>query len=969
MKARFLGLVQQLPRRSPEDLRAVGAAELLGDQVDNAIKFLRASVRGRNDANAWSDLAAAYLTAYEAQSKSLEIVDALAATDRALAINPKHAAAAFNHALALQRLGLLQEAIVAWKEALRLDATSPWAGEALAALRELQLEVPSRLARQDALKALEASRQPEALFERNFRQNARLARRTCETVYLGDWGEALLRGDEATAASRLALVRRIASILRRTSGEMLLADAASVVDDTKNNVGMQKALAEGSAKYSAARRAYGQQRVLEAEGEFRECERLFARAGSPLAHLARYSVASTLYAQQRTSEAEKMLDELANEKFADRGYHALAAQIGWERGLVKLVRGAFSEGRRILSDSRAEFEQLGESEAAATMDEFTAETDDFAGDAERAWTMRITAFLALSRADDATRKVTAIDAASAAFMVRGEWERAATVLNIASHAGTELHDPLRAAHAFIDRSIALAEMGDVARAEEDLREAGRWTSMLQDESQRRAIGERGLFTEALIARDPRESIALLNRDISLVLKTDRPIFAVQLLLERARRQRALGDTDAALADIGLAMAMLESQRASVTSVDGRALLARTAESVTAEAVMIAFARHTPTAAFDAIERWRGRAVLDALERVDDRNGAAARPMSLQEISRQLSPRSAIVEYALVSDHLIAFVIHHDRSVFVERLVDTSTLRAVVEAVSTATRKIDGRSDRSLSDAYAEFITPLAEVLSGIDVVAFVPEPHLPLPFSVLFDSISRQSVGDRFSTVVAPSATLAIRCSTAARDRTGNLIVAVAGDAFDPTAASGLRTLAHAAAESGSVARMYRNATLITGVAATKRVIAKFAPSANLIHFAGHATSTGSRAADSQLFVAPDHDSGTMTAAEVSRWDLRGTRLVFLSACRTGKAGPTGDGIENLATAFLIAGTPTVIAAAWDIDDRSAAEAAVRFHRSFSTGRSAAESLRLASINPDRPPWPPLTIFGGLPELVEKKGE
>jgi CHAT domain-containing protein/TolA-binding protein len=944
----------------------VGAAELLGGQVDDAIKLLQDSARGQNDADTWSDLAAANLSAYDQQRKPLALVDALAAADRALVIDSKHSAASFNRALILQRLGLLQEAIVAWHDALRIDATSPWAMEATVALRELEAEVPSPSASKDAMKALEASAQQEALVERSVRLHPRLIRRACETVYLGQWGEAKQRGDEATAAARLGLVRTIGDVLRSTSGETLLADSVRVIDDAKNDAARTGDLAEGAILYSAARKANGEQRFSEAEVKFRESARLLDRGGSPLAYLARYSVGSTLYAQQRTGEAEVTLDQLASQRFAERGYHALAAQIGWERGLAKVVRGAFSEGSRILAGSRVEFARLGENEAVATMDEFIAESDDFAGDSERAWTMRIAAFSALSRAGEVARKVTAIDAASAAFIVRGEWERASAVLNVASQTAVELHDPLRAAHAFAERSIASAEMGESSRAETELVEARRWASMLKDESQRQAIVERGLLSEALIARDPRQSVALLDRDVSQVLSTDRSIFAVRLLLERARRHRTLGNLDEARADVGLAMTMLESQRAAVTSVDGRALLASTAESLTEEAVMVAFDRNAPEDAFAAIERWRGRAVLDALERIDDRDGAAARPLTLPEISGALASRAAVVEYALVSDRIIAFVIRHDRASYIEWRVDASKVRSLVGAVSAAVRKPE--ADRSLADAYAMFVAPLADALAGTDVVAFVPDPRMQLPFGALYDAALRQSVGDRFATVVAPSATLAIRCSSAARVRTGTSIAAVAGDGFDSNAAPGLQTLAYAAAESRSVSRMYSNGTLLSGAGATKGAVARIVPSANVIHFAGHAASTGSRAADSVLFVAPDHDSGIVTAAEVSRWNLQRSRLVFLSACRTGKPGSTGDGVENLATAFIIAGAPAVIAAAWDLEDQSAADAAIRFHRSFSASGNVAESLRHVSIDPTRPQWPPMTIFGGLSELVERKG-
>jgi len=907
---------------------------------------------------------------YERGANPLDVVDALSATDHALTINPSHAPALFNRALALQQLGLLQEAIVAWKQFLSVDMTSPWTDEALRALRQLRVKVPSRSAQGDTLRHLEQPDQPQLTLDRVVRDHPRLARRACETTYLGNWGAALQKGDEITANSQLALVRNIASALQRTSGETLLFDAVAVIDEITTNAGQRTTLAEGCVQYSAGRRAFNQQNISEAEARFRDAERQFNRGHSPLVYLARYSIASSLYAQQRTGEAEAMLDELAAARFDQLGYHALAGQIGWERGLAKLVRGSFSAGRRVLADSRAEFSRVGELEAAAAMDEFMAENDDFSGDTEAAWKLRLTAFPVLSHAGEAARKVTAIDAASAAFIVRGEWERAVAILNIASQSAEEMHDPLRAAHALTDRSIAFAELGDLRRAEADLRQARRWCAMLRDESQTRLIKERGLLTEALIVRDPRKSIALLDRDLAQLLAAGRSLFAGRLLLERARLHREIAAPEASRADIEEAMRMLENQRATLTSVDSRALLASTAEALTNEAVRNAFDRRAPADAFTAIERWRGRALLDALERTDDREGAAAQPLTIQEISLALAPQAAIIEYALVDNRLIIFVVRRDRIFYFDRAVDASRIHSIAAAVSAATRRTDGYSDASLMESDAAFIAPLEEALRGIQVVVFIADPRLPLPFSALRDATTGESVGSRFATVVAPSATLAIHCSLAARQRRGNVIVAVAGDAFDPNAALGLRPLIHAAAESAAVSRLYARATLLTGASATKKAVAAAAAPANIFHFAGHAASIGSRAADSGLFLAHDRDSSIVTAAEISRWPLTETRLVFLSACRTGKPGTMGDGIENLASAFVVAGAPTVIAAAWDVDDQSVADVAIRFHRFCSAGEPIASSLRHACINRDHPQWPPMMIVGGLAELVKsRKGE
>lgn len=65
---------------------------------------------------------------------------------------------------------------------------------------------------------------------------------------------------------------------------------------------------------------------------------------------------------------------------------------------------------------------------------------------------------------------------------------------------------------------------------------------------------------------------------------------------------------------------------------------------------------------------------------------------------------------------------------------------------------------------------------------------------------------------------------------------------------------------------------------------------------------------------APAEGDGLLSAAEVSRLDLRGTELVVLTACRSG-VGETlaGQGLAGLHAAFHCAGARYVLASRWDI--------------------------------------------------------
>jgi tetratricopeptide (TPR) repeat protein len=117
--------VARLNRDDARGLHARGVAALLLGRANEAITMLRKATE-LDPANAtyWNDLSAAQLAADEGPSRA-----ALTAARRATSLDPTNAAARFNEALALDRLGD-EGAHEAWTRYLAVDGTSPWSTEA-----------------------------------------------------------------------------------------------------------------------------------------------------------------------------------------------------------------------------------------------------------------------------------------------------------------------------------------------------------------------------------------------------------------------------------------------------------------------------------------------------------------------------------------------------------------------------------------------------------------------------------------------------------------------------------------------------------------------------------------------------------------------------------------------------------------------------------------------------------------------
>ena len=92
-------------------------------------------------------------------------------------------------------------------------------------------------------------------------------------------------------------------------------------------------------------------------------------------------------------------------------------------------------------------------------------------------------------------------------------------------------------------------------------------------------------------------------------------------------------------------------------------------------------------------------------------------------------------------------------------------------------------------------------------------------------------------------------------------------------------------------------------------------------------------------------EDGVLTGAEVLGLNLRGTKLVVLSACDTGVGQvQVGEGVAGLRQSFLQAGAQGVIATLWKSLDKESATTVDLFFEQFASGSSAATALRQAHM-------------------------
>jgi CHAT domain-containing protein len=126
------------------------------------------------------------------------------------------------------------------------------------------------------------------------------------------------------------------------------------------------------------------------------------------------------------------------------------------------------------------------------------------------------------------------------------------------------------------------------------------------------------------------------------------------------------------------------------------------------------------------------------------------------------------------------------------------------------------------------------------------------------------------------------------------------------------------------------------------------APDYSIIHLATLGVLNKHNPLFSFVALAPSPDSdGRLEVHDVSALRLRAS-LVVLSACQTALGSgrvldvPPGDDWVGLVQAFQSAGSATVLATLWPVNDQTTAQLMKRFYSELRAGKTAANALAIA---------------------------
>src|SRR5262249_45023965 len=173
----------------------------------------------------------------------------------------------------------------------------------------------------------------------------------------------------------------------------------------------------------------------------------------------------------------------------------------------------------------------------------------------------------------------------------------------------------------------------------------------------------------------------------------------------------------------------------------------------------------------------------------------------------------------------------------------------------------------------------------------------------------------------------------------GNILTFGNPDLGDPN-----KSLAFAGIEAKEIKNLYPQSTIYLETEASEEKAKALSSQNDIIHFASHAELSEDDPLTSAILLAKsDKEDGRLEVREIFGMDLKAS-LVVLNACETGLGKlSSGDELVGLTRAFIYAGTPSVVASLWNVEDSSTAQLMASFYKNLKT-MSKVEALRQAQL-------------------------
>jgi CHAT domain-containing protein/Tfp pilus assembly protein PilF len=963
---------------------ALGRVYLAQKQFDRAIDQFEKSLKlDPNNAKVYSDIGATFLEKANADAsnqteKNFEtLAKALENFDKALKLDGSLLEALFNKGLCLQKMNLPEQASEAWRKYLEKDSSSKWADEARRNLQTIQEQkVQTRSEHHVLQDFLEAYQRNDD--ERAWTILSQTKEMITKTMIPAQLTQRMLaeetqsRKEDANAS--LSALLYAGELEKKKTGDPYFLELAQYYKDESN--AQRDVLKQAHGSMNAGYELCFKSDYKAATLQFEEARDLFAKTGDDLeARLADYWIGYGLSLTSNLKESNLLLHSLVQYSEKKNFKWLLAQALCWLANNY-FVQSEYSKAIEYNTRSLAVSEDIADTYNQQKALSQLASIHGRFGDLRKAM-LFIQRSLALARSSYfSSLRQTWRNYLFAAQVLYGLKLYETAVFY--SHEAFQIAlDHLKSQIITHNSQLYLAQMhGGTKNYQEAIRFAEESRTIAR--SLEANLPQKILLTDSTrqIAHLYREAgnceEALKNYDWTIQAYSQTVFSDYTVNAYDARKGRLLcylsqNDTAALQTELPLVLELFEKHRSQILEEEIRNAFFDNEQNVYDIAIDYAHSQQNSQQAFEYSESSKARSLLDLLtnKTVADssdlskgvRLSNTSRSLSLREIQSEMPQQTQIVQYALLPERMLIWVVSKDKFTVVEKKITfdelNSKVSSYIDLVVNAPEKQEEIRNQSLQ-LYDLLIGPIQQLLNPRKDVCIVPDKSLyRLPFaSLISPQNGRYFIAD-YALLFSPSATVFVLCSDVAQQRESIVdenLLSVGNPSFDHQTHPELPDLPAAKKEVQQIAANYRRETKLIATEATKENFLAQMRGADVIHFAGHYVVDETSPLSSKLLLAsvgPNKTASDLTALDIFRNKPDHPKLVVLSACRTGvERYYNGEGMIGAARTFLAVGAPVVVASQWPVDSDAAAELMIRFHNYRKRqGSSTTTALRKAQLD------------------------
>lgn len=978
-RAKYLLFDKEPDQSDPKYRQAIGQYYLAQKQFDVAIKELREGIKlAPQEARIYADLGAALLGKIEldrqseSRVKKQDVDECLSSLNKALELEPNLPEAIFNRALLKQKEMLRREARADWERYLQLDNNSSWAREARENLKQIEAELKKTSKKQEQrMKEFHAaftSHNSEQILDtvsQSYTFNGNYIFEELLSAFL------VARRSECktTATERLNALTYIGDLVNSEKEDRYFSD---LVDYYKHANAEQIDLSEKARQLMReANYYYGQSQNDSAIQKYEQAEELFLQAGDEAESLfARAWIGQCHHQRSDTKNNlaafNKVLPVFIQKKYRwmesnarcglANGHNSIGqfsqaiidsqqcGQIANELGdQIGVIRSHYMQGAFSFDLGKHEENLRLSLRGRKLVDEFSAEP---------------------------RYAITFYNLSAWSLSALGFHHSAIAYQKEAVRISEATSSPRLKAYAYIYQGQMYAQMKDFTDAIVSTQHGIAIGKELKDAGTSQDFQHRGLLQLGNIYRDAGQFANALKAFDEAKLYYERN--GKKAFYFSASKGRLLTlikqeNDGAAQKELEQVISLYETYRQSIQEESNRNSFFDQEQGVYDVATDFALTRlNDHYLALTYAELGRARTLHDQLENgVDVIPGFEAPdlllkpgktlPRNSREIIEQLPPQIQLLEYAVLNDKILIWVIckdgirHHQVEISAKRL--NEKIESFLALISTSPDKADERWREPAAELYDLLIDPIRLSINQQKPVYIIPDKQLArLPFGALLSKTQRELIRD-FKIGYASSANMFLDATNKARNlkpERQERLLAVGNPLFDRSVFPNLANLKVAEDEAAISATYYPSSIVLLMEKATKPAVLRELARADVAHLAMHYVRDELSPMRSFLPLAPGRgDDGLLRMPEL--YGLKNSpplRLVILSACQTrGEHFIGGEGAIGISRPFEAAGVPLVVASLWPVDAEASAKLMVNFHRMRKrSGQSALDALRTAQL-------------------------